>query len=347
MLFANLVFFSAFLMEGIGSYISIVGLSAIFSLNPVIIMFVISLDLAKIVGVSFLYKKWKKIPILMKIYMPIAAIVLMAITSSGTGSYLSAEFQKTILPTKGSDVMVNSMTDEKKRLEARKVEIDTQISNLPPDSIKGRQRLQKQFAGELDHINNRIVEIDKQLPELQIKQVEIDAHTGPITYIAKAFGVSIEDAVKYVILLLMTVFEPLAISLLIAGNFLIEEREEPKKKEPESIPEITESDPVETEPEPLIDKPSDNAEDQSASQKKKRGRKPKIESEPKPKIVSEDQLEDSPASFEPVLDFVENVTEEPTPVDVSSLTSVNHDLADVKFDNDNWKPSKNVSNSYL
>ena len=238
MLFATLVFISAFLIESIGSYISIVGLSALFSTNPVIIALALSLDIAKVVTVSFLYKQWNLIPRGMKYYMTVAAVILMVITSSGAAGYLSAEFQKAIIPTKGSEIMVKSMGEEKTRLEARKVEIDKQISQLPPENVRGRQKLQKQFAGELEHINGRIVEIDKELPKLQMEQVDVNAHAGPILYIAQAFDTTVESAVKYVILLIIFVFDPLAVALIIAGNFLLDQRKRERDEISDKLDEI-------------------------------------------------------------------------------------------------------------
>ena len=246
MLFASLVFISAFLIESIGSYISIVGLSALFSTNPVIIALALSLDIAKVITVSFLYKQWNNIPKSMKYYMTVAAAILMVITSSGAAGYLSAEFQKAIIPTKGSEIVVKSMTEEKTRLESRKVEIDKQISQLPPENVRGRQKLQKQFAGELEHINSRIVEIDQELPKLQLEQVDVNAHAGPILYIAQAFDTTVESAVKYVILLIIFVFDPLAVALIIAGNFLLDQlRNQPNPVEPsfeEELEELEEED---------------------------------------------------------------------------------------------------------
>lgn len=371
MTFAFLVFAAAFLIEAIGSYISIVGLSALFSTDPVIIILALSLDIAKIITVSFLYKKWDKINKVMKLYMTSAAAILMIITSSGAAGYLSAEFQKAILPTKGSDIVVQSMTEEKSRLEARKVEIDTQIAQLPAESVKGRQRLAKQFDSEITHINNRIIEIDEKLPELKLKQIDVNAHAGPILYVAEAFNTTVESAVKYVILLIIFVFDPLAISLIIAGNFLVDQHKKEQdefnkklddiKKEVDHIEEelfqrdenVSSDDPripIDTVQEketrdvakPLIEEVLENdvstfekfdeAIDEAAviehirqadlndenqekeivlpsetsiassnvidnspkyveySSKKKRGRKKKEESEPKPSIISDDQL---------------------------------------------------------
>jgi hypothetical protein len=323
-MFEFFVFSSAFLIEIIGSYVSIIGLSALFSTNPTIIALAISLDIAKIVTVSFLYRHWKKINWFMKTYLLGAAVVLMVITSSGAAGYLSAEFQKAIIPSKESEILVSSMIEEKQKLEARKVEIDRQISQLPPNAVTGRQRLTAQFANELQHINARIVQIDTELPKLKIKQVDINAHAGPILYVAQAFNVSVEEAVKYVILLIIFVFDPLAIALMVAGNFLLEQKRESKKKNkkeipadepevtmepviqhvdttiaeveeaPEVQPVIAETPPENTPIDPLPELPviSDNSDESPVEEsKKRRGRKKKEESEPKPAITTEEQLE--------------------------------------------------------
>ena len=452
MLFASLVFISAFLIESIGSYISIVGLSALFSTNPVIITLALSLDIAKVVTVSFLYKQWKNIPKAMKYYMTGAAIILMVITSSGAAGYLSAEFQKAILPTKGSEIMVKSMTEEKAKLEARKIEIDKQIAQLPPENVKGRQRLQKQFAGELAHLNSRIVEIDQELPKLQMEQVNVNAHAGPILYIAQAFDTTVESAVKYVILLIIFVFDPLAVALIIAGNFLVDQKrkeekdsinakldeiktevkhiekeieemvvaEHPKEvfeyvqpvpvaeqkgTEVETLPKLVLDEEAFLRPEPAegiispapefdavafeeydkaieeatkdaeevqVDQPSGPVElvverevpvKTESSSKKKRGRKPKDESEPKPSITTEEQLSEvvHVESLDPVIEAVEAVeaedrveevqeSEEINPIHLSDLNKVNHSSADVSFtvgdDDGSWRPSKKVMNVY-
>ena len=438
MLFATLVFISAFLIESIGSYISIVGLSALFSTNPVIIVLALSLDIAKVITVSFLYKQWEIIPKTMKYYMTVAATILMIITSSGAAGYLSAEFQKAIIPTKGSEIQVKAMTDEKTRLESRKVEIDKQISQLPAENVRGRQKLQKQFASELDHINTRIVEIDQELPKLQMEQVDVNAHAGPILYIAQAFDTTVESAVKYVILLIIFVFDPLAVALIIAGNFLLDQKrreeknsidikldeikhevqhiekeiedmsvkeppkeifecvlpvpkEEQKGTEIDSLPEFVVDEEAFLRYEPAesvveqspafdavafeeysqvkIEEEQNNldefVENEVSSQtelepkKKKRGRKPKDESEPKPSITTDEQLSEAihAESFDPLIEAVgavdteENVeAEEANPIHLSDLNKISHQSADVSFefgrDDGSWKPSKKVMNIY-
>ncbi len=224
-MFTFLVLFAAFLIESIGTYVSVVGLSSLFSSNPVIILLAVSLDIGKVVTVSFLYRNWKDISWVMKSYMTVAAFVLMLITSVGAFGYLSAEFQKAIQGTNENAVVIQAMEDEQERLQSRKEQIDDQIAKFPPEFVTGRRQATEQFAPEVSRINGRLAEIDKELPQLKLETIKQNVEVGPIIFIAEAFGVTPEKAVKYVILIIIFVFDPLAVALLIAGNFLIKNKE--------------------------------------------------------------------------------------------------------------------------
>lgn len=224
MIFALLTFASAFLIEGLGTWISIIGLSSLFSADPIIIALAAALDVGKVVTVSFLYKRWSTAPRVLRFYMILATAVLMAITSAGAFGYLSAAFQGAIKDTKQQQILVTAAMEEKAKLEARKKEIDGQIANLPSHIVQGRQKLISAFKGEADRINLRLRQLDAELPKMHAQQITINTHTGPIIYISQAFNVSVEQAVKYVILIIIFVFDPLANALLVAGNFLWETR---------------------------------------------------------------------------------------------------------------------------
>jgi hypothetical protein len=241
MFFIILVFLSAFLIEGIGTYVSVIGLSALFAANPIIITMAVALDLGKVVAVSFVYKYWAKISALMKTYMTTAALVLMMITSAGVFGFLSGEFQKAISHTNSQSVVLQALTDEQSRLQKRKEEIDKQIASLP-DKFSASQRIRmiNQFKDEQKQVTVRLAEIDKQLPALKVEAIKKNVEVGPILYVAQAFNTTPEEAVKWLILVIIFVFDPLAISLLLAGNFLVEQRKKPadlpKLKLPEDVP---------------------------------------------------------------------------------------------------------------
>ena len=121
MIFTVLVLLSAFLIESSGTYVSVLGLASLFSANPIIIALAIALDIGKVVSVSFLYKNWSKINLIIKSYMSVAAVVLMLITSAGAFGFLSAEFQKAISGTSAKTVMLQSIEEEQQRLQFRQL----------------------------------------------------------------------------------------------------------------------------------------------------------------------------------------------------------------------------------
>lgn len=242
MSFIFLVFAAAFSIEIIGSYLSVMGLAAIFNSNWVIMTMALVLDFAKIMTVSFLYNKWTSMNKIMRIYMFAASAVLMLITSAGTFGYLSAEFQNAVIPSKESSIKLQTLSDEQQRLQTRKIEIDKQIAQIPPGAVRSRIKLMDSFKEETQKINSRLIEIDTELPKIKIDNVNVSAHIGPIAYVATAFGVSMEAAIKYVILLIDGVFDPLAIALILAGNFLVAERKRLPLKldDPVIVTDVTE-----------------------------------------------------------------------------------------------------------
>lgn len=222
--FIFLIFFAALSMEVIGSYISVMGLSSIFNGSIVIMTMAIVLDIAKITCVSFIYTYWSTVNKTLRTYMFLATVVLMMITSAGAFGYLSAEFMNAVIPNKESSIKLQTLSEEQSRLQLRKVEIDKQISQILANIVRNRIKLIDSFKDETKRVNDRLSVIDEELPKLKIANVTVAAHTGPIAYVATAFNISMEEAVKYVILLIIGVFDPLAISLILAGNFLIAEQ---------------------------------------------------------------------------------------------------------------------------
>ena len=247
-------------MEGIGSYISVIGLSALFSGDWVIIAMAVILDIAKITSVSFLYRYWSDIRRAMRYYMTAAVLVLMFITSAGAFGYLSAAFQKAVQPNLEVALKVEALTRqqeslevEKKELTALKLSINKQIADIPTENERSRRQLIASMRPELERTNKRLETVNLQLDDIRAKalaakgeNVEKDVHAGPIMYVSKAFGISLEDASKYIILVIVLVFDPLAIMLVLAANFLIKRKiDEPEPTPPTEPKPVVESDPVE------------------------------------------------------------------------------------------------------
>lgn len=224
MFFILLVFFAAFSLEIIGTVVSVIGLTQVLGFDYIIVTLAIVFDLSKIVSVSLLYKEWAYLPGLLKRYLLIASVVLVSITSAGAAGYLASSFQKNILPTKSITVKIDALEEEKMKLAARKIQIDNQIANLPVDMVKGRTKLISNFKLEIEGVNTRLTSIDEELPKLQIDAIDKSSHAGPIMYLAQALNTTPEHSMMYIIGLVVFVFDPLAIALILAGNYLVEKR---------------------------------------------------------------------------------------------------------------------------
>ena len=224
MFFIILTLLSALLLEGIGTIVSVIGLVQLFGYTELIVALAIAFDIAKVTSVTVLYREWGKMSKLLRTYLTAASFVLMTITSMGAASYLSTNFQKSSLPVKTLEVKVKSLSEEKTKLEARKKEIDTQIANLPADYVKGRTKLLNNFKSEIERINNRIVQLDVEVPKVQTEMIDATSHAGPIMYLATALKSTPEAAMGWLIGLMIFVFDPLAVALILAGNYLVFER---------------------------------------------------------------------------------------------------------------------------
>ena len=237
MFFAFLTLITALLIEGLGTMVSVIGLSTLFGANPLIIAIAISLDLGKIVVVNLLYGHWKRLAVGMRMYAVIAAIVTMSITSAGAAGYLTGEFQKAITGTKDIDLVVQNLQTQQQKYEVRKRQIDDQIAALPDKTtVAQRLRIITSFKAEQTDIQAKIDKIEAELPALQSKQIGVQAKAGPIITIARSFDIPVESAIKWVVLLIVFVFDPLAIFLLLAANSLFEQVRAPPVSRVEDSP---------------------------------------------------------------------------------------------------------------
>lgn len=255
MFFIILTFFAALFIEGLGSLVSVIGISALFGANPIIISLAVALDVGKIVVVSLLYTYWRELSKLMKAYALAAAAVTMIITSAGAAGYLTGEFQKSIMATREGDLKVAVMKEQQAKYELRKKQIDDQVAALPTKTtVNQRLRLMRGFQSEQKALDAKIAQIDKDLPALQVAQIGTEAKAGPIVSISKAFDIPMEEAVSWVIGMIIFVFDPLAIFLIIAGNFLWARRKAELKAAKEPVVE----EPVVEEPEPVVEEPKED-----------------------------------------------------------------------------------------
>lgn len=254
MTLALLTLLSALSISAIAALYSLLGLAAIFSAAklPVLLMGGV-LEVGKLVTASWLYQNWRKTPLLLKSYLTLAVVVLIFITSMGIFGFLSKAHLDQTIATGDNTVVIErieqriereqrNITDAEKVIaqldEAVQILMDFDRIRGPEGAIAVRQS-QKEERAELaqviDTAQNNIDELEGEKLNLSKEQIALEAEVGPLKYIAELiYGDEAKDhfdeAVRWVILLLIFVFDPLAVLLLIAANQSLREYRDEKNK---------------------------------------------------------------------------------------------------------------------
>ena len=257
MKFSYLMLLIALLVAGCAGYFSVWGLSQLFAGASVSVIIMASiLEIGKVVTTTALHRYWDKIKTSLKVYLTISVGILMLITSAGIYGFLSNAFQKTankleihegeigVLKTK-IDVF-NTTIKDNKSLISDKVKEKNDLSdrlNKRINNIDFTKSYQSRSADKAtNETNKRISDIDIQIDELnkknsvltdsvnyyKIKELnlestsEISGEVGPLKYISELTGQPMAKVVNFIILLLIFVFDPLAIALILITNRVFE-----------------------------------------------------------------------------------------------------------------------------
>lgn len=222
MILISLTLLSALLLSGIAAYYSIIGLAAIFTgaFWPIVFMGSV-LEASKLVTASWLYRNWKTCPFLLKSYLTSAVVILMIITSMGIFGFLSKAHIDSTLDAGANSVEIRTLNQQEKIAKERLDYLLKRAGNPETASANVDRQIQ-QTQKELADINKR------KLPLLK-EENKLIAEVGPIKYIGDmVYGAddanAIDKAVRLVIMLIMVVFDPLAVLLLIAANMSMQQR---------------------------------------------------------------------------------------------------------------------------
>lgn len=276
MIFAIITLLSALFISAVAAYYSIVGLTTLFSGAVLAITVMgIALELGKIVTATWLHKNWDIAPTLLKTYLTTAVFVLMLITSMGIFGYLSKAHLTevgSISKTETSLSTIEFKIEQKEKLisqekgsiaSAEKVleQLDASMDEYFKRGIISKalkeRKIQEPERAEMklivDTANKKISEINEEIGALTSEQFDLkqevknfEVEVGPIKYLAdliygeeKAKGL-LDETIRYVILLLIFVFDPLAILMIIAANisFLNLKPKEPVPPTSSSAPEV-------------------------------------------------------------------------------------------------------------
>ena len=233
MFFGCFLMFVAVTIAGVSAYFSVYGLAHIFAATfwSVVIMGGV-LEVGKLVATSFLYRYWDAIGWYLRTYLLVAILGLMAITSAGIFGYLSNAYQQDTVGVKDVVARIELLDTELASLSERDKQINLDIDRIGSNFVTARQNMMKQYGPEKTKITERIAKIRTEKLELSSKQLEVEAHTGPIIYIAKAMGKGIDEAVMWMIILIIVVFDPLAVALTIGANLVLSKRPNRRREGP-------------------------------------------------------------------------------------------------------------------
>ncbi len=244
----------ALAVAGCAAYFSVWGLSQLFAGAGLAVIIMASvLEIAKLVVTTALHTYWDKLAKSLRVYLSISVIVLMLITSAGIYGFLSNAYQKTAnkleihegalsvlngkknVFQKGIDNNQKIIDTKNKRLDqlsglrtTQETRIDGSKSNRDRNSVRGdiasaNSEIQK-LSTEIDVLNSKNGILSDSIGKYNVKALEMKSgsdvagEVGPLKYIAELTGIPMAKVVNYMILLLIFVFDPLAISLVLATN---------------------------------------------------------------------------------------------------------------------------------
>lgn len=234
-----LTFVTSLAIAAVAAWYSIIGLTAIFAaaVIPIIIMGIV-LEVGKLVAAAWVYNHWRETSILLRTYLVSAIVVLMLITSMGIYGFLSKSHIDAGINTGEISVKIervdNRIKSEQRqidRAEKNILEMDTTLEKTEYGFFDdSRLDERKRQSVEREQLNNIITKSENNIDdlldkkseyELEVKNFEVEV--GPIKYIAALiYGDEaknyLDNTVRYVILLLIFVFDPLAVLLLISAN---------------------------------------------------------------------------------------------------------------------------------
>lgn len=238
MFFAALLMLTALAITGVAGYFSILGLMAIFPASPIAVAVMGGvLEVAKLITASWVYRNWKISNKLLKTYFTIAVCILSFITSMGVFGYLSRSHIEHATVGGSAVFKIEQLESKKTSAERRLKNAQTSLDTLDrlttaedvldANFIRNKQKRERASLNqEIKSATTDIETIETDLIPLKTENLKLEAEVGPIKYIAELFygsgdTATVDKAVRMMIILLIFVFDPLAILLIIAANMTI------------------------------------------------------------------------------------------------------------------------------
>ena len=254
MIFPIILLLTALGISGIAGYFSVMGLTYIFSASPTPILIMgAALEIGKLVTASYVYRQWDSINTLMKSYFIVSVVVLSLLTSMGIFGFLSKAHSDQNLVS-GDVAAKIAVYDEKIKVARENIDanrkalkqLDDAVDQIMgrSDSEKGAEKavaIRKSQTQERTRLQTEIQTYQKAIGQLNEERApiaaevrKVEAEVGPIKYIAACmYGATdtsiLEKSVSWMIILIIVVFDPLAILLVIGANSMLNgDKKKPK-----------------------------------------------------------------------------------------------------------------------
>ena len=256
-LFPLLIALSALAVSGSAAFYSVFGLSKLFAgASTQVIIMAGSLEFAKLVVASLLYQYWDTINRALKIYLSLACFILILITSGGIYGFLSGAYQETATKSELLDKSLAILNQKQIRFEEQKTDLtiektqlnksisELRVSLSNPSSVSyydkeaeqvitttsssTRRALQKELENTIKDRDDVNIKLEAVLDSINSTDVllldkevsnEAERELGPLKYLAETTGKPMNEVVNWFLLLIIFVFDPLAIALVVAANF--------------------------------------------------------------------------------------------------------------------------------
>jgi len=267
-IFPLIITLSALSLSASAAFYSITGLSMLFAgASFAVQIMATSLEVSKLVIASLLYQYWSKLNKMLRFYLTISVCVLVLITSAGIYGYLSSGYQQTSDQNTITESKIKSLESKKKLFEEtrdnilkekqsiaslqgtlsqssttqytdRKGNLVVRSNNAVIKNIESSSKSNEKLSGKIDVVNDSIFSLESKI--LEIKTTAIgESELGPLKYLSTLTGISMDRIINWFLLVIIFVFDPLAISLIIAANFAFNQlRKNPINKPVENHEEL-------------------------------------------------------------------------------------------------------------
>ena len=258
-IFPFIIALSALSVSASAAFYSVTGLSKLFAgAATAVLIMATSLEVSKLVIASLLYQYWKSLNKLLRVYLTVAASVLVLITSAGIYGFLSGAYQETASKSGIVDKEISLIELKKNRfVESRdyflseKKELDESITSLREGLANNKVQYRDKETGQIitttssstrrslerqltearesrDEVSKKIEVATDSISSLEIQVLDLESNSdlaselGPLKYISELTGTPMDKVINILMLVIIFVFDPLAISLVIAANFAFE-----------------------------------------------------------------------------------------------------------------------------